>query len=129
MGVKDIMEDWQKTDAQKRRERLLLDELVTVVNKRDELVQHLDTQERAIEDDELLERKIQSGELTLKDGDKSCVLHRSSSSNYTASTESVAAKIQLAQSQWQQSSKHTASTESAAANKQLVQSQLQQRYS
>lgn len=68
------IEDWQKTDAQKRRERLLLDELVTVVNKRDELVQHLDNQERAIEDDELLERKIQSGELTLKDGDKSCVV-------------------------------------------------------
>ncbi|KAK3751602.1 hypothetical protein RRG08_012664 [Elysia crispata] len=69
-----VWSDWQKTDAQKRRERLLLDELVTVVNKRDELVQHLDSQERAIEDDELLEKKIQSGELSLKDGDKSCVV-------------------------------------------------------
>jgi hypothetical protein len=39
--------DWQKTEEQKVRENLLLDELVTVVNKRDELVHHLDSQERA----------------------------------------------------------------------------------
>lgn len=39
--------EWQKTEEQKIRENLLLDELVTIVNKRDELVHHLDSQEKA----------------------------------------------------------------------------------
>ncbi|XP_054708504.1 EH domain-binding protein 1-like [Uloborus diversus] len=41
------IEDWQKTEADKAREKLLLEELVHIVNKRDELVQHLHTQEQA----------------------------------------------------------------------------------
>lgn len=41
------VEEWQKTTEQKVRENLLLEELVSIVNKRDELVHHLDTQERA----------------------------------------------------------------------------------
>ncbi|KAK3587792.1 hypothetical protein CHS0354_042757 [Potamilus streckersoni] len=64
------IEDWQKTEAQKRREKLLLEELVVIVNKRDELVQHLDSQERAIEEDEQLDRKISEGSF-LKE-EKSC---------------------------------------------------------
>lgn len=42
-----IIVDCNKTEEQKKREKLLLDELVSIVNKRDELVQHLDSQERA----------------------------------------------------------------------------------
>lgn len=38
--------DWQKTEAQKRREQLLLDELVALVDKRDALVRDLDAQEK-----------------------------------------------------------------------------------
>ncbi|XP_069992092.1 uncharacterized protein [Penaeus vannamei] len=50
--------DWQKTEAQKLREKLLLEELVTIVNKRDELVIHLDNQERAIDEDEQIEHDV-----------------------------------------------------------------------
>ncbi|EEB12203.1 protein MLP1, putative [Pediculus humanus corporis] len=52
------LEDWQKTEEQKVREALLLDELVSIVNKRDELVHHLDSQEKAIEDDHEIQRDI-----------------------------------------------------------------------
>lgn len=41
------IEDWRKTEEQRIREAILLDELVQIVNKRDELVHHLDTQEKA----------------------------------------------------------------------------------
>lgn len=41
-----VIADWQKTEAQKRREQLLLDELVILVNKRDALVRDLDAQEK-----------------------------------------------------------------------------------
>ncbi len=42
-----MISEWQKTESQKKREKLLLDDLVAIVNKRDELVQHLDSQEKA----------------------------------------------------------------------------------
>lgn len=41
------VEDWKKTEEQRDREQALLDELVQIVNKRDELVHHLDSQEKA----------------------------------------------------------------------------------
>lgn len=60
------MEDWQKTEEQKLRENLLLAELVNIVNKRDELVHHLDSQEKAIEDDDKIERDLSRAGLTQK---------------------------------------------------------------
>lgn len=41
------VEDWRKTEVQREKERLLLEELVTIVDKRDQLVQDLHNQEIA----------------------------------------------------------------------------------
>ncbi|XP_034936685.1 EH domain-binding protein 1 [Chelonus insularis] len=66
------VEDWQKTAEQKVRENLLLEELVSIVNKRDELVHHLDSQERAIEDDDEIERDLSRAGLGQRN--KNCVI-------------------------------------------------------
>ncbi|XP_046826929.1 EH domain-binding protein 1 isoform X1 [Vespa crabro] len=66
------VEDWRKTTEQKMRENLLLEELVSIVNKRDELVHHLDTQERAIEDDDEIERDLSRAGLAQRN--KNCVV-------------------------------------------------------
>ncbi|KAF5302964.1 hypothetical protein FQA39_LY10142 [Lamprigera yunnana] len=61
------IEDWRKTDEQRAREALLLEELVQIVNKRDELVHHLDSQEKAIEDDDLIEHDLSQMDLQRKE--------------------------------------------------------------
>ncbi|XP_033211019.1 EH domain-binding protein 1 isoform X2 [Belonocnema kinseyi] len=66
------VEEWQKSAEQKIREDLLLEELVSIVNKRDELVHHLDTQERAIEDDDEIERDLSRAGLAQRN--KNCVI-------------------------------------------------------
>ncbi|XP_056423981.1 EH domain-binding protein 1 isoform X3 [Hyla sarda] len=69
------IEDWQKTEAQKRREQLLLDELVILVNKRDALVRDLDAQEKeAEEEEEHLERTLEQNKGKMTKKEEKCVI-------------------------------------------------------
>ncbi|XP_017772923.1 PREDICTED: EH domain-binding protein 1 isoform X2 [Nicrophorus vespilloides] len=61
------IEDWRKTEDQRAREKVLIDELVQIVNKRDELVHHLDSQEKAIEEDDLIEQDLSHMDLPPRD--------------------------------------------------------------
>uniref|UniRef100_A0A6B2E5H2 Putative ca2+-binding actin-bundling protein n=1 Tax=Phlebotomus kandelakii TaxID=1109342 RepID=A0A6B2E5H2_9DIPT len=61
------VEDWRKSEEQRERETLLLAELVAIVDKRNELVHNLHTQEQAIEDDDEIEKKLEHVEINPKE--------------------------------------------------------------
>ncbi|OQV13001.1 EH domain-binding protein 1 [Hypsibius exemplaris] len=69
------LEDWQRTEAHRRREQMLMMELMEIVKQRDELVKNLDDQEKAIEEDNVVAQTVmrQTSKLTSKD-QKECVI-------------------------------------------------------
>ncbi|XP_037811478.1 EH domain-binding protein 1 isoform X7 [Lucilia sericata] len=66
------VEDWRKTEAQREKERVLLEKLVAIVDKRNELVQCLHNEEQAIEDDHEIARNLE--QVNISGNNEKCVI-------------------------------------------------------
>ena len=68
------MDDSQKTEAMRREEQSLLDQLLEAVNKKNELVLHLDNQEKLIAEDERIETMVANKDLITLKKDEECII-------------------------------------------------------
>ncbi|CAL8110865.1 unnamed protein product [Orchesella dallaii] len=70
------IDEFQKTEADRVRESLLLQELIQVVNQRDELVSHMDDQEKAIEEDEEIVKDldVSLADISRNSANEKCVI-------------------------------------------------------
>lgn len=64
------IEDSKKTKSELERQKYLYDQSLAIVNKRNELVLHMDMQERGIEDDNQMKEKLKSAISTRKQCNK-----------------------------------------------------------
>ena len=68
------MEDSQKTEAIREEEQRLLGQLMEAVNKKNELVMNLDTQEEAIRQDEMIQISVANKDLVALKKEEECVV-------------------------------------------------------
>ena len=68
------LDDSRKTDAMKEEEKKLLDSLLALVNKKNELVLQLDSQERAIADDERIQALVARRDFVTLEREEECIL-------------------------------------------------------
>jgi Bivalent Mical/EHBP Rab binding domain len=68
------MEDSQKTETIREEEQRLLGQLVEAVNKKNELVLHLDNQEKAIAEDERIQTMVANKDFVALKKEEECVI-------------------------------------------------------
>lgn len=68
------IDDSRKTKAQLERQKYLYDQSLALVNKRNELVHHMDVQERAIDDDIMLKETVRARRDRLANPDQNCCI-------------------------------------------------------
>lgn len=69
-----LMPEENKTEASRAREKELLQQHLDLVNEKNELIHHLDTQEKAIHEDETIEASVGSGMHGQKSKEEECCI-------------------------------------------------------